>query len=249
MLMLLLAEAATATSPICTDRPTKANAVCTVPSGTVQIETSAAAWSRTDVGDATSETWTLGSTVAKVGIDRRSDFQLGFTPYVRTRAGGSSIEGIGDVVVRYKRRLSRDEAAVQVSVIPFAKIPAATRGIGNRKLEGGIALPVSTALPGSITATFGPEIDLLADGDGQGHHPALVNLVHLAAPVAPRLTLIGELWSNLNFDPAGTIKQASADVAVAYLASDRMQFDAGANIGLTRDTPDLELSVGLSVTL
>jgi len=35
-------------TPICTDRPTKANAVCTVPVGKWQLESSAAGWARTE---------------------------------------------------------------------------------------------------------------------------------------------------------------------------------------------------------
>ena len=47
--------------------------------------------------------------------------------------------------------------------------------------------------------------------------------------------------------PAGTVKQASADAALAYAVSNRLQLDAGANLGLTRETPDVELYVGASV--
>jgi hypothetical protein len=94
--------------------------------------------------------------------------------------------------------------------------------------------------------TVGPEADLLADGDSSGRHFAVVNLVNVAGPVAPRLTLAGELWSNFNFDPAGTLKQASADAALAYAVSSGFQLDAGANVGLTRDTPDVEIYGGLS---
>jgi hypothetical protein len=61
------------------------------------------------------------------------------------------------------------------------------------------------------------------------------------------VTFIAELWSNLNFDPVGTTKQASADAAVAYLVNGRFQLDAGANLGLTRDTPDIEVYAGASI--
>jgi hypothetical protein len=135
---------------------------------------------------------------------------------------------------------------VQLALIPFVKLPTAKRGIGNRKVEGGLAVPVSFGL-GGITATLGPEADLLADGDGGGRHVALVNLINLSGTVAPRLTLAGELWSNVNFDPAGTVKQASADAALAYAVNDRLQLDTGVNLGLTRDTADVELYAGISV--
>jgi len=244
--MLLLAAVAAAEAPICTDRPAKANAVCTVPDGRIQLESSAAQWSRTTSGGATAKVLSLGSTVIKYGIGGSSDVQVGFAPYVRVEAGGGATSGVGDVTVRYKQRPTSDNAPVQFALIPFVKLPTAKRGIGNGKVEGGMAAPVSFGL-GGITATLGPEVDLLADGDGAGRHVALVNLINLSGAVAPRLTLAGELWSNVNFDPAGTVKQASADAALAYVVDERLQLDGGVNLGLTRDTADVELYAGISV--
>lgn len=247
---VLLALAVAAAAPICTDRPAKANAVCTVPAGKVQLESSLAGWSLTKAGGARTELLSLGSTVAKRGLTGQSDLQVSVTPYARLTvkdAGTRSrASGFGDVLVRYKHRLTDDGSKVQVAAIPFVKAPTANRGVGNGKVEGGLAVPVSFALSGPFTMTFGPEVDVLADADGSGRHLALVNLVNIVAPVAPRLTFVGELWSNLNFDPSGTVRQASADVAFAYAVSDELQLDAGGNVGLTADTPDLELYAGIS---
>ena len=247
---LALLAAAEAAAPICTDRPAKANATCTVPPGKVQLESGLAGWSLTEANGTRVELLSLGSTVVKIGVTERSDLQVAVTPFarltVRDSSGKARTSGFGDVLVRYKQRLTGEGAAVQVAAIPFVKLPTARRGLGNDKVEGGVAVPVSFALSGPVTMTLGPEVDLLADGDGRGRHPALVSLVNVAGPIAPRLTLAGELWSNVNFDPAGTIKQASADVALAYAASGDLQLDAGANFGVTRDTPDVELYVGLS---
>jgi hypothetical protein len=237
-------------APICTDRPTKANALCTVPAGRLQLETSAVGWSLTKLDGSRSELLTIGSSFAKIGLSDRSDLQVGFTPYVRltVKQDGSRnrVSGFGDVVVRYKRRLTSDAAKLQVGVIPFVKLPTAADGLGNGKAEGGLAVPISFPA-GAATLTLGPELDLIADADGGGRYFGLINLVNLALPVAPRLTFAGEIWTNFNFDPAGTAKQASADAALAYALSNGLQLDAGANLGLTRDTPDLELYGGLSV--
>jgi Putative MetA-pathway of phenol degradation len=247
LLLMLAAAGAASDPPICTDRPTKANALCTVPAGSFQLESAPIGWSRTEAGGTTTKVLTAGSSFVKYGISGRSDLQLGLTPYVRVRVDGGSIDGFGDVTVRYKQRLTPDQRRVQVAIIPFVKLPTAKRGIGNGKLEGGVAVPVSLGIGGGITATLGPELDVLADGDGDGRHLALVNLVNLSGTVAPRLTLAGELWSNLNFDPAGTVKQASADAALAYAMSNDVQLDAGANFGLTRDTADVEVYAGISM--
>lgn len=233
--------------PICTDRPTKANAVCTVPAGKFQLESSFGQWSRFDGDGTKADVWQIGGSVMKYGLSDRSDLQLGFTPFVDIDSGPDQLNGIGDIMLRYKHRLTGDGAPVQVALIPFVKLPTARRGIGNRRVEGGLAVPLSLPIGGGVTATFGPEVDLLADGDGEGRHAALVNLINLSGAVAPRLTLAGELWSNFNFDPAGTVKQASADAALAYAVSERLQLDAGVNVGLTRDTADVELYVGASL--
>ena len=243
--------AATDAGPICTDRPTKGNAVCTVPAGRVQIESSLAGWSLTKDSGTRTSLLTLGALTVKYGLSSRSDLQVGVTPYAHltVRKGGQRrrVSGFGDVTVRYKHRLTGDGAKVQAAVIPYVKFPTADDGLGNDRVEGGLAVPLSFALAGPATMTLGPELDWLADSDGHGRHLALVNLVNVALPVAPRVTATGELWTNVNFDPAGTLKQASADVALAFAASNAVQLDGGANLGLTRDTPDVEIYVGASI--
>jgi hypothetical protein len=237
-------------APICTDRPTKANAVCTVPTGVVQVETGAVGWTLTRGNGGRTELFTVASSFAKVGLSDRSDLQIGLTPFAEltSRAGGSSsrASGFGDLVVRYKHRLTRANAPVQLAIVPFVKLPSAAEGLGNGEVEGGIAVPISFAVAGPVTMTLGPELDLLADADGSGRHVALVNLINLSLPVSPRLTIVGELWTNLNLDPAGTVEQASADAAIAYSLSKSLQLDLGGNIGLTREAPDFEIYAGLS---
>ena len=238
-------------APICTDRPSKANGVCTVPPRRVQIEANGPAWSLTKSDGVRTELTSLASTFVKVGLSARSDLQIGITPYARLKVEqgdlSDSISGFGDMVARYKHRLTSEDAKVQLGVIPFIKIPTAKDGLGNGKVEGGLAVPVSFSIGGPVTMTLGPEADLLGDSDGSGRHVAIVNLVNLSAPVAERVTVSGELWTNLNFDPADTVWQASADASIAYAITNDVQLDAGANFGLTRDTPDIELYGGVSV--
>jgi hypothetical protein len=250
---LFLAVPATAFAeevPICADRPTKANAVCTVPAGKWQLESSVAGWGRIEDGGDWADVWTIGSSFLKLGLTDRSDLEIGVTPFVHVESkvsgNKSSVSGFGDVTVRYKHRLTDEGSKVQVAAIPFVKLPTADRDIGNGKVEGGLAVPMSMAV-GSATLTFGPEADLLADADGDGRHFAVVNLINLAGPVAPRLTLIGELWTATNFDPADTVTLASADAAVAYLVNNNLQLDLGTNIGINRHTPGIELYAGVSV--
>ena len=250
LMLLAVAAASSELPPICTERPGKANAVCTVPVGHVQIETGIGDWSLAKTRGVRAELFMLGASFVRVGLTKASEIQFGLNPYswLTVKQGGSKtrIKGFGDVTIRYKQRLTGEDGPVQVGLIPFVKLPTAAHDIGNGKLEGGLAVPINLTLSGPVGMTLGPEVDVLADANGGGHHAAIVNLVNVGAPIADRLTLSGELWTNFNFYPAGTIKQASADTSLAYMVMSDLQLDAGANFGLTSDTPDVELYAGVS---
>lgn len=246
MSLLLLAAAVAADTPICADRPAKANAVCTVPAGRFQIEFGAVDWARIKEEGAKVETASYGSTLFKLGLDGRSDIEINVTPYVHITGDEGKASGFGDMQVRYKRQLTSANAPVQVAILPFVTLPTAKHDIGDGKLEGGLAVPITFTVAGPLSATLGPEVDVLGDVDGHGYHAAIVNVVGLSANLTPKLSVGGELWSSTNFDPVETINQASADVAVAYVIGNDVQLDAGANFGLTRETPDLEFYGGIS---
>lgn len=91
-----------------------------------------------------------------------------------------------------------------------------------------------------------PELDWVADGDGHGHHAAMVQVASLGWAVNDKLNLSAEIWGQWDWDPAGTNRQASADASAAYLVSNDVQLDAGANFGLNRQTPNVELYGGVS---
>jgi hypothetical protein len=61
-----------------------------------------------------------------------------------------------------------------------------------------------------------------------------------------KVNVAAELWGQWDFDPAGTGRQYSADVMLAWLARPKLQLDAGANFGLNRNTPDVQVYAGIS---
>lgn len=203
-------------------------------------------WTRIEEDGERTNVTSTGQTFVKLGLDQWSDVELGVTPYIRQSDAHGSASGFGDVTVRYKRRLSAEDSRLQAGVIPFVKLPAAKRSIGNGRLEGGIILPVSLSPRAGPTITLGPEVDLLADEDGHGYHSALANLVNLGLGISNSLSVSTELWNSMDFDPHGTVRQWSLDGSAAYLASSRLQIDAGANFGLNRATPGIELYGGIS---
>src|SRR6185295_12231400 len=179
-----------------------------------------------------------------------ADVELGIVPFetMRLHAAGFSdrVSGFGDLLLRSKLRLTGDNATVSVAVDPFLTIPTAKRGVGDGKIEAGLTLPVGLSLGGPLSLEIAPELDWRANADGHGHHAAMIQLIGLGVAASPQLSLTAELWSQWDWDPAGTGKQASADGAVAYLVGNSVQLDAGANLGLNRQTPDVEVYAGVS---
>lgn len=251
----LLVLAAAATSPdltICADRPGKASPTCTVPPGHVQVEIGIGDWIRMNSGGERDTALAIGQFAVKYGLTDRSHIEVDVTPWQRqtSRAVGlrDSQSGFGDLRLVYRHLLTPADAPMQVAVSPFVKIPTARHPIGNRKWEGGLIVPIQYAIPHSrLAVALAPELDSVADGDGHGRHFSMAQVVSLGWQATPTLGVSAEIWSQWDWDPVGTERQASGDVSAAFLASSRVQIDAGANFGLNRATPDIELYAGASI--
>lgn len=235
---------------LCTDRPTKATAACTVPKGMVQLETDLVNWTKFNFDGVRTDTILNTNPLLKYGLTDSTDIEASITPYetigTRDSTGSNTIHGVGDVYLRLKQRLTPSDAKAQFALEPFVKIPTAKLGIGNRKVEGGLVGTGVFTLPGGFSLTVTPEIDDLENSNFDGHHAQLVGAFNVGKTLSSRLTVNAELWTAQNYDPTGHNHQYSADFAVAYLASPLLQLDAGTNIGLNRFTPDVQAYVGVS---
>ena len=244
------AASSDAPAPLCTDRPSRANAACTVPSGAVQVEADAINWTRFSSGGVDVDTILYTNPTVKYGLGGATDIEVNIAPYETVHVSGQGLRdtlgGVGDLYVRLKQQLTTPGAKTQIAILPFVKAPTARLGLGNRRWEGGVALPIIFTLPSGFTLNLGPEVDVLADGDRHGHHANLVGIVNLSHAVGGKGTLYGEFFSAHNIDPAGTVHQYSADVAYAYLISPRLQIDLGGNFGLNRFTPQTQVYAGIS---
>jgi len=238
--------------PICADRPSKSTGECTVPAGHFQIETGLIDWSRDRSAGVTDELTTWGSSLLKYGVSDRADIELGITPLQTEHLHGEGHDehhsSFGDTLLRVKYQLTKDDAAIQVALDPFVKLPTANHHLGNGKVEGGLLVPMSAQLgKGPLTLSLDPELDVLADSDGHGRHLATQQVANLGWQVNDALNLSAEVWAMWDWDPSGTGKLASADGSVAYDVTRDVQLDAGANFGLNRQTPDIELYTGVSL--
>ena len=239
----------------CTDRPTKSTGPCTVDAGHFQIET--------DVFNATvdrsfgldTETYLFTDPNLKLGVTNTSDVELSMVPFeqvdVRDRKSGAKIrmEGVGDLYGRVKINLLGDDGgAVAVALVPYVKAPTASGGLGNGAVEEGLIVPVQINLPANWSLTIDPEADVLKNAVGNGRHANYSGLLSLSLPASKTLTLSVEAWSDVDFDPQGTIRQYSFDLGAAWIPQSQpnFQLDGGVNIGLNKVTPAVQAYFGVS---
>jgi hypothetical protein len=245
------AAGAAGEEPICADRPGLATPTCTVPAGMIQVETTVADWTRDRSGSLRSDDIAIGESALKLGVSERFHVEAVIAPYVRSRVREDGLRdsalGFGDLSFAAKYRLTSDVGPVQVAVRPFVKIPTAKRPLGNRRVEGGVIVPIEYAVPGTqLSVALSPQLDVLADSEGSGHHLAMAQVVGIGVPLSSRLSASGELWAARDWDPAGTVRQYAFGGSTAYLLSKNVQIDAGVNLGLNRATPDLQLYSGVA---
>ena len=238
--------------PICPDRPSKSTGPCTVPQGKWQVETGLVDWSHDRSDGVSTDTTVWGNTAIKYGIAPNADVELWLTPLetLSIHGGGASEHrsSFGDTLLRSKYELTKSDAPVQVGLDPFVKIPTANHQLGNGKVEAGLLVPVQIALGKSpLTLSLDPELDVLANAEDSGRHLSTQQVVNLGWQANKKLSFSTEIWSMWDWDPSGTGRHVSWDGAVAYLVSNNLQLDGGANFGLNSQTPKVELYAGVSV--
>ena len=240
---------------LCADRPTKSNGPCTVDAGHWQVESDIYDVTLQTLDGVTTRTELFANPTLKLGLTNTVDFEVNVAPYEQvtthdSAAGMTSrVGGVGDVFFRAKWNVRGDDGGnTSVALFPFVKIPTARLGVGNGAVEAGLIAPIAFNLPGNWQLTIDPEADALANSVGSGYHLNLTSPLSLSYPVTKTITLFGELWGDVNFDPIGTVSQASFDLAFAWIPAKApdLQIDGGANFGLNRATPGAQLYVGVT---
>jgi hypothetical protein len=236
-----------------TDRPPKANVPFTVDAGHFQYETDLLNFADQWANSMPAYTLLAPNPTLKVGLTNNADLEVNIAPLVGVRAvnsaagTGSTTWGVGDLFVRTKVNLwGNDGGTSALALIPYVKAPTAPLGIGNGVVEGGVIAPLSISLPNNFTLLLNSEIDALKDSVGDGRHANYINLATLGYPIQKNVTLYLEFWSDYNNDPSQRITQYSFDTAIAWLVRPNLQLDFGADFGLNRVTPTVQVFAGLS---
>ena len=240
---------------LCTDRPTKSTGPCTVDAGKIQIESDVFNITIDSAGGATTDTWLATNPTLKLGITNTLDVEFNIAPYeivtVRDHATGASVraEGVGDLFLRAKWNLMGDDGGnLAFAIVPYVKIPTASRQIGNGAVEGGVIAATNINLPKGWSLTIDPEYDDLRNAADEGYHTNLSGLLSFSHALSKEVTASVEGWTDVNFDPLGEVTQASFDLGLAWIPAKAptFQLDGGVNLGLNRATPGVQTYVGVS---
>ncbi len=240
---------------LCTDRPTKSTGTCTVDAGHWQYETDLINYTDDHSGGVTTQTWLFTNPTLKLGVTNTLDIEVNMVPWetvtTHDHASGArtSISGIGDFYAKAKWNLLGDDGGdVAVALAPYIKAPTARAGIGNGAVEGGLIVPLVFNLPDGWQLTVDPEADVLANGAGRGDHANIAGLLSFGHPLSATLTASVEVWSDIDFDPAGVVRQYSFDLGLAWIPAKHpnVQLDGGVNLGLNAATPAAQAYLGLS---
>ena len=231
----------------CAERPGKATPPCILDTGHLQLEVGLAdaVFERGRGAHRTTET--LGASEVRFGLTRRVEVEAGLSPLIvdHDRATGHRT-GVGDAVLGARAALTDPDAdGAGVSIQGFVTAPTATHGLGAGGWTGGLRLPASIPLGKDSDLGLTPEVDVVRNAAGGGSHLAWIGVVGVSHAFGAT-TLGAEVWGEIDDDPAGKVRQATADFTAAYAIGDSAQLDAGVNLGLNRATPDVEVYAGIA---
>lgn len=249
--LLLAATPALADRDYCSDRPGFTTPACTIDPGRVSAELGAVEWTSDREGDEREDQILAGDLVLRAGVANSTEVSLAWTAFGHTRerdaTGVSRQASAGDVAVGIKQNFANPDGS-DVSVAAYAEVslPVGGEAIGAGDWGARLLLPASTDLSETVHLTVTPEIGAQPDEDRHGRHLRYGSAAGLAFDLSDALNVQTEMLWLRDDDPADRHSEVQAGLFVADMLGDDWQLDAGGALGLNRDAPDLQLSLGIS---
>lgn len=208
--------------PLCPDRG--AIQPCIVDAGHIQVEVSLADWF-----DDADSTLLLGDSVVRYGVSDTTEVQIGLSPWVRKgKASGHS-----DLRLAVRHNILQDRLSLALQ--PMVVVPLGSEHVTQGRLGTGIAL--------AATYDISPQTQLYAS-------PTVFALptTIVSGAVGVNQTIYGPIGGTIELfgQHGGGQTQASLDFTTVWTATQDVEIDLNANVGLTRDTPALELILGVT---
>lgn len=238
---------------LCPDRPGLGTPPCTIDPGHVVVELGIVDWTRDRTPEAREDALLAGDWLVRFGLTENVEAQLGLQSYghVRTRDRGSGVVtktgGVGDAVVAIRANLQNpDGSNLSYAIMPFATIPLGNTPIGAGDWGMGLLLPVSYALSDNVSLALTPSVEAAVDEDGSGPHLAFGSVLGLGFALGETISASAEISIARDQDPDGSATEALAGLSFGWQPDKAMQYDAGINLGLNRNSPDAQIYIGIA---
>jgi len=228
------------------DRPDVTDGAVTVEPGVWQVETGLFEFDKDKSGGVTSRTWTFAQTNFKYGVTQLDDVEFIVSPWVEDSSRGLGMkthdEGFGDVTLRWKHNFwGNDGGDSSFGVIPFVNIPTQT-AVSTGEWEGGVILPVAFQLTKGIDLSCEVALNRVWDSDSGAHHWDFLHSASLGFDLTDSLGAYIEYIGIAGDAPFQVIGSAG----FTWKQSERLQWDLGVMVGLTKSAPDFSITQGVS---
>lgn len=238
---------------LCPTRPGLGTAPCIVDQGRLLVEVGVAGWTLEQSPDARTDTVLIADTLLRYGLSPVDELQVGWAPYGHVRERDKTIgtvgkrNGIGDVTIAYKRSLiGPDGEGLSVAIQPFVKLPVGRSPTGDGTWSAGILWPISYDVSEHLQLQATPELDAAPDENGHGRHASFGAVMGVGVATSERTGVTLELSAFREQDPARHFTELLAGASGTWQPNQDWQLDAGVIVGLNRNSPDLELTAGIS---
>lgn len=234
-----------------TDRPDKTNSPHTLDAGHYQIESGLFSYTYTTASGVRSENAAWADTTLRVGLTPWAEMQLEVPVYQANRAtdlaahDAQRASGTGDLTATLKANLwGNDAGATAGGVGLLVKIPTANHGLGNNRVEGGMAFLLDLKLPCDFDLGINNGVGLSVN-DNNVYHADIVNSLSLSHGIAGPLSGYVEFYSSVPTQSSGDWV-GTVDVGLLLLLGKNFQLDSGINMGVTPGADDWQPFLGAS---
>lgn len=230
-----------------TDRPDATESPFTVNAGLVQLEMSFASYTRDEVDGVRLTAWEVAPFNLRYGVTENVEAGIFVFPYLEATAevpGGArhTVSGFGDVVLRGKLNFwGNDGGPTAFGIFGDLKLPTAKRGLGNRKVEAAVTLPIAYELGAGWEGAAMTTVELRYT-DRDRYEPVWFNTITFAHDLAENLGGFLEFTS----ETGDGGHAATFNCGLTYRTDPETQWDCGLNLGLSESAPDLGVFAGLS---
>lgn len=235
----------------CADRPGLGTPACTIDRSHVAAELGLLDWTLDRQPGSRTDGFLIGDFLFRYGVTEALEAQIGWSAFghVSAQSGGLTEEssGTGDMLLAIRRNLRNpDGSGVAVAIMPFVTLPTGGSAIGVGDWGAGVLLPISGELPAGFQLGFTGIFEAAVDADRDGRHLAYGAIIGLDVPIGERLGATFELSARRDDDPSGVATELLGGLSAAWSPSASLQLDVGGNVGLNRDSPDIQFYFGIA---